>query len=61
MLFLIETLPSWQYGVNLTKLAEDGKIDPIIGRQDEITRTLQILCRRRKNNPCLIGPPGNCI
>lgn len=46
------------YCTNLTKKAKDGKIDKIIGRETEIDRTVQILCRRTKNNPCLIGEPG---
>lgn len=46
------------YCTNLTKRAKDGKIDKIIGRETEIDRTVQILCRRTKNNPCLIGEPG---
>ena len=47
-----------QYCENLTRKAADGKIDNIIGRNDEIYRTIQILCRRQKNNPCLIGEAG---
>ena len=47
-----------QYSRDLTALARDGKLDPVIGRQDEITRVIQILSRRTKNNPCLIGEPG---
>lgn len=47
-----------KYGHDLTKDASDGKIDPVIGREEEITRVIQILCRRTKNNPCLIGEPG---
>ena len=46
------------YCTDLTKKARDGKIDSIIGRDDEIYRVTQILCRRTKNNPCLIGEPG---
>lgn len=46
------------YCNNLTQRAKDGKIDNIIGRESEISRTIQILCRRTKNNPCLIGEPG---
>ena len=46
-----------EYGVDLTKLAKDGKLDPVIGRHEEIRRTLQILARRTKNNPVLIGEP----
>ena len=47
-----------QYGTDLTKQASDGKLDPVIGRKDEIDRVIQILSRRSKNNPCLIGEPG---
>ena len=47
-----------QFGRDLTQLARDGKIDPVIGRQKEIERVIQILSRRTKNNPCLIGEPG---
>ena len=47
-----------QYGVDLTKKASENKLDPIIGRHEEIRRTLQILARRTKNNPILIGEPG---
>lgn len=47
-----------QYGRDLNEMAEVGKLDPVIGRDDEIQRILQILCRRTKNNPCLIGDPG---
>ena len=47
-----------QFGSDLTKLAKDGKFDPIIGRDKEIDRVIQILSRRTKNNPCLIGEPG---
>ena len=50
--------PLEAYGVNLTGLAREGKIDPVIGREDEIRRTVQILSRRNKNNPVLIGEPG---
>ena len=46
------------YCVNLNKKAEDGKIDPLIGRSAEVDRTIQILCRRRKNNPLYVGDPG---
>jgi len=46
------------YAVNLNKKAADGKIDPVIGREPEIERTIQILCRRQKNNPLLVGDPG---
>ena len=47
-----------QYSRDLTALARDGKLDPVIGREDEIARVIQILSRRTKNNPCLIGEPG---
>lgn len=47
-----------KYGINLTQLAKEGKIDPVIGREDEIRRIIQILSRRTKNNPVLIGEPG---
>ena len=47
-----------QYGTDLTKKATEGKLDPVIGRKDEIQRVIQILSRRTKNNPCLIGEPG---
>jgi len=47
-----------QYSRDLTRLAQDGKLDPVIGRNDEIQRVIQILSRRTKNNPCLIGEPG---
>ena len=47
-----------EFGRNLTKLAQDGRLDPVVGRQREIERTVQILGRRTKNNPVLIGEPG---
>ena len=47
-----------QYGRDLTAMANQGRIDPVIGRQTEIERVIQILSRRTKNNPCLIGEPG---
>lgn len=47
-----------QYGSDLTKRATEGKLDPVIGRSTEIDRVIQILSRRTKNNPCLIGEPG---
>src|ERR1700755_1175559 len=47
-----------RYGRDLTKAAEDGKLDPVIGRDDEIRRVIQVLSRRTKNNPVLIGEPG---
>ncbi len=46
------------YCVNLNKKAADGKIDPLIGREAEVKRTIQVLCRRQKNNPLLVGEPG---
>ena len=46
------------YSRNLTQMALDGKLDPVIGREHEIQRVIQILSRRTKNNPCLIGEPG---
>jgi len=47
-----------KYGIDLTEQAEEGKLDPVIGRDDEIRRAIQILSRRTKNNPVLIGDPG---
>lgn len=47
-----------EFGKDLTELAKQGKIDPVIGREKEINRVIQILSRRNKNNPCLIGEPG---
>ena len=47
-----------QYGRNICDLARAGKLDPVIGRTDEIRRTIQVLSRRTKNNPVLIGEPG---
>lgn len=47
-----------KYTINLTELAEQGKLDPVIGRDEEIRRTIQVLQRRTKNNPVLIGEPG---
>jgi ATP-dependent Clp protease ATP-binding subunit ClpA len=47
-----------EYAVNLNELALEGRIDPLIGREDEVERTIQILCRRRKNNPLYVGDPG---
>ena len=46
------------YCVNLNKKARDGRIDPLIGREQEVQRTIQVLCRRQKNNPLLVGDPG---
>ena len=50
--------PLDQFTVNLNQQAKDGKIDPLIGREYEVERTIQILCRRRKNNPLLVGEAG---
>jgi len=50
--------PLNQYTTNLNELAESGKIDPLIGRADEVERTIQVLCRRRKNNPLFVGEAG---
>ena len=50
--------PLSEYAANLNELALEGKIDPLIGRQDEIERTIQVLCRRRKNNPLYVGEAG---
>ncbi len=50
--------PLEQFTVNLNQLAKEGKIDPLIGRDYEVERTIQILCRRRKNNPLLVGEAG---
>lgn len=47
-----------EFGRDLTELAREGKLDPVVGRQQEIERVMQILTRRTKNNPCLIGEPG---
>jgi len=47
-----------KYGQNLTSLAADKRLDPVIGREQEIKRMIQVLCRRTKNNPCLVGDPG---
>lgn len=47
-----------KYSIDLTQLAKEGKLDPVIGRDDEIRRTIQILSRRTKNNPALVGPAG---
>lgn len=47
-----------EFSIDLTEAALEGKLDPLVGRQDEIDRVLQILCRRTKNNPVLIGEPG---
>ena len=53
-----ETKTLNEYGRDLTQMARDGKFDPVIGREKEIERVIQILSRRTKNNPCLIGEPG---
>lgn len=50
--------PLEQYASNLNELARIGKIDPLIGRKDEVERTIQVLCRRRKNNPLFVGEAG---
>lgn len=50
--------PLERYAVNLNELARAGKIDPLIGRKEEITRAIQVLCRRHKNNPLLVGEAG---
>ena len=47
-----------KYTIDLTERAESGKLDPVIGRDEEIRRTIQVLSRRTKNNPVLIGEPG---
>ena len=47
-----------QYTVDLTQLAQDNRLDPVIGRDEEVTRLMEVLSRRTKNNPVLIGPPG---
>ena len=52
------TKPLEQFGTDITALAREGKLDPVIGRDEEIRRTMQILSRRTKNNPVLIGEPG---
>lgn len=54
----IEKKPLQSFATNLNELARNGKIDPLIGREHEIERTIQILCRRRKNNPLLVGEAG---
>ncbi|XP_024046521.1 chaperone protein ClpC1, chloroplastic [Citrus clementina] len=52
----LETLS--KYATDLTKMAQEGKLDPLVGREQQLERVMQILCKRRKNNPCLIGDPG---
>lgn len=53
-----ETATLDQFGRDLTQMAKEGKLDPVIGRDKETQRVLEILCRRTKNNPCFIGDPG---
>jgi ATP-dependent Clp protease ATP-binding subunit ClpC len=53
-----ETKTLEKYGRDLTKMAKEGKFDPVIGRENELQRVIQILSRRTKNNPCLVGEPG---
>ena len=53
-----EQSPLERFGRDLTEVAEQGKLDPVIGRDDEIRRVIQVLSRRTKNNPVLIGEPG---
>jgi ATP-dependent Clp protease ATP-binding subunit ClpA len=50
--------PLEEYTVDMMRLAEEGKLDPLIGRESELQRTMQVLCRRRKNNPVFVGDPG---
>src|SRR6185503_1193032 len=50
--------PLKAYTINLLERAKAGKIDPLVGRTDELARMIQVLCRRRKNNPVLVGDPG---
>src|SRR3546814_9609439 len=47
-----------EYAVNLNVLAQEGRIDPLVGRGEEVERTIQVLCRRRKNNPLYVGEAG---
>ena len=47
-----------QFAVNMTAQANDGLLDPVVGRECEIERVMQVLCRRQKNNPVLVGEPG---
>ena len=53
-----EQSPLQRFGRDLTESAEQGKLDPVIGRDEEIRRVIQVLSRRTKNNPVLIGEPG---
>ena len=50
--------PSEKYGRDLTRLAQEGRLDPVLCREEELERMVEILCRRQKNNPCLLGEPG---
>ena len=50
--------PSEKYGRDLTRLAQEGQLDPVLCREEELDRMIEILCRRQKNNPCLLGEPG---
>lgn len=50
--------PSEKYGRDLTRLAQEGQLDPVLCREEELERMVEILCRRQKNNPCLLGEPG---
>ena len=50
--------PSEKYGRDLTRLAQEGQLEPVLCRDDELERMIEILCRRQKNNPCLLGEPG---
>ena len=50
--------PSDKYGRDLTRLAQEGRLDPVLCREEELERIVEILCRRQKNNPCLLGEPG---
>ena len=50
--------PSEKYGRDLTRLAQEGRLDPVLSRDSELERMVEILCRRQKNNPCLLGEPG---
>ena len=54
----VKTATLDEFGRDLTEMAREGKLDPVVGRQPEIERVMQILCRRTKNNPCLVGEPG---
>ena len=54
----VQPLLRWISTADLNEMAKQGKLDPVIGRQAEIDRVIQILSRRTKNNPCLVGEPG---